>query len=85
MLTGYYQKNKESPQRFSKKGKNRKLQYPREQYRNTSEGEKNKKHQYGHQRYKNLPEDEKQSLVEYRKKYSRMQKITYNAKIKTSL
>ena len=42
--------------------------------RNLSEEEKNKKHQYDRELYKNLPEDENQSLVEYRKNYSKMRK-----------
>ena len=59
---------------FLKKKKN-KRQYPRERYRNLSEEEKNEKRQYGCKRYKYLSKDEKQRLVEYKKNYSRMQKI----------
>ena len=47
----------------------------RETYRNLSEEERNKKRQYGRKRYRNLPEDEKERLVEYRKNYSKIQKI----------
>ena len=36
---------------------------------------KTEKGQYGCEHYKNLPKDEKQKIVEYRKKYSRMQEI----------
>ena len=37
--------------------------------------ERKKKHQYGREQYKYLPEDEKQKLVEYIKKYSKMEKL----------
>ena len=60
---------------FLKKQKNKKRQYAYEQYRNLSEDEKNKNRQYGREGYKNLLQDEKQRLVEYRKNYSKMQKI----------
>ena len=36
---------------------------------------KKKKLKYGRKRYRNLTEDEKQRLVEYRKNYSKIQKI----------
>ena len=42
---------------------------------NLSKEERNKKPQYGPERYGTFPEDEKQSLVEYRKHYSRMLKL----------
>ena len=53
--------------------KNEKHLYGREECRNLSEEEKDKKHQCGCEPYKNLAEDEK--LFQYRKKYSRMQKM----------
>ena len=43
-------------------------------YQNLSEEEKYKC-QNGHEHYKNFPESDKQRLVEYRKSYSRMQKV----------
>ena len=45
----------------------------RERAQNLSEEEKNLK--YGRKRYRNLTEDEKERLVEYRKNYSKIQKI----------
>ena len=36
---------------------------------------KDRKCQYACEGYKNLPENEKQRLVEYRKKYPKMQKM----------
>ena len=36
---------------------------------------KNKKWKHGCEQYRNLPEDEKERLAEYRKNYSKMQKI----------
>ena len=76
MLTGYYQKNKESFQKARKKYQNlpeeekyKKCQYARERYRNISEEEKEKKRQYGRERYENLLEDE------YGETFSRMQEI----------
>ena len=73
----YYQENKERLQRKA-----------RERYQNLST-EKEKKQQYGRERYKNLSEDEKKTkkkkttkktkkkLVEYRKKYYRLRKDTF--------
>ena len=86
MSAEYYQKNKERLQKkareryqdLSVEGKNKKRQYACERHSNLSEEEKNNKCQYGHKRYKNLPEDEKQSLVGYRKNYSKMYKIKNN-------
>ena len=44
-------------------------------YQNLSEEDKNKKRQYVCERYRNIPQDEKQKLVEYRKNFSKMQKL----------
>ena len=81
MLIGYYQKDKKKLpkkkawERYQNLSEEKKREYGHEQYRNLSEGEKNKKLQYGCERYRNLPEDENQKLVEYRKNYSKMQKL----------
>ena len=40
--------------------------------------QKKKKRHYDCERYRNLPEYEKQRLVEYRKNYSKMQKVNNN-------
>ena len=60
----YYQENKDYKRKlardFSKEGRK----------------ETKKKRQYGRERYKNLSENKKNKLVEYRKKYYRMRKLT---------
>ena len=67
MLTGYYKKNKERLQRKVCGW-----------YRNLSEEEKNKNRQYDRKQYKNFSYYEKQRPIEYRKKYSKIQKIIEN-------
>ena len=54
-----------------------------ERYRNLSKEDKNKKRQFTCKWYKNIPEDEKQSLVEYRKNYSKTWKIRTVSQMKT--
>ena len=64
MLTGFYQENK---QRLRKNTP--------EKSQNLSEKDKNKKQKYVLEPFRKLPEDEKQKLIEYSKRYSKIQKI----------
>ena len=83
MLTGYYQKNKERLwekagercQNLSEEDKHKKQKYDREQYKILLKKKKTKKRQCAHERYRNLPEDKKQRLTEYKKNYSKIQKV----------
>ena len=60
----YHQQNKESLQQKS-----------HERYQNLCK--RNKKQQYCRKRYKDLSEDENNKLVEYKKRYYRMEKKTF--------
>lgn len=65
-----------APERYQDQSKEEKTKIlnAHEWYRNLCKEEKIR--QYGRKRCKTLPEDEKQRLIEYRKNYSRMLKVT---------
>ena len=71
ILAGYYKKKTKKWVVKKQKNKNMVVNY----IEIFLERKENKKCQYPREWYRNIPKDEKQRLVEYRKNYSKMQKI----------